>query len=390
MTPALSLYVFAAGRAEPIALGIPHGPPRTVRGRDAGELVWIHVERGEPGCAARALADRIVEDRPRTDVILSAEEARDDEGERVWVDRPADFPRAANAFLSAWRPAVIVWIGGPIRPVISAKAHQAGIPMVLANASPEHARGRRGVPARDLLALFDLVVGAETEVAPLAELAGPRIAPLGRLQRAVETFEYDTAGHAELLAALQARPVWFAADAAPGEIDDLQRAHARCQGASHRLLLILQPHDASKPCAALRGFATRSGTGVPPEGAGVFVADTPGEEGLWYRLATTTFLGGTLSGPRALAHPLRPAALGSAIVHGPHHAPYAEGFRALSRAGAAIEVADADALARAVGELLAPDRAADLAFRAWSVVSEGAEATDHVAATVCRLLDERA
>jgi 3-deoxy-D-manno-octulosonic-acid transferase len=391
MTPALSLYVFAAGRAEPIALGGAQGSFRPAPRRgDAPDLVWIHTEHGEPGCAATALADRIVEDRPRTDVVFSAEDPPDDKGDRVWVRRPPDFPRAASAFLQDCRPGAIVWIGGPIRPVIAVKAHQAGIPMVLANAAPDHARGRRGVPARDLLRLFDLVVGAAGDVSPLAELAGERVAPLGRLQRSVETFEYHTADHTRLLASLKARPVWFAADAVRGEIDDLRRAHAQCQGASHRLLLILRPHDPSECAAALDGLATRSETGVPPEASPIFVADTPGEDGLWYRLAATSFLGGTLRGPRATAHPLRPAALGSAIVHGPHHAPYSEGFAALDRAGAALQVTDADGLARAVSELLAPDRAADLAYRAWSVASEGAEATDHVAATVCRLLDEHA
>jgi 3-deoxy-D-manno-octulosonic-acid transferase len=71
------------------------------------------------------------------------------------------------------------------------------------------------------------------------------------------------------------------------------------------------------------------------------------------------------------------------------HAPYAAHFAALLEAGASRQIHDARGLGRAVEDLLAPDRAAELAHRAWAVVSQGAEATDRVADAVGRILDQR-
>ena len=73
----------------------------------------------------------------------------------------------------------------------------------------------------------------------------------------------------------------------------------------------------------------------------VLLTDGPTEMGLWYRLAPVTYLGGTLGGDDAAArHPFEPAALGSAIVHGPHTARFATEWQQLGGAGAAADVAD--------------------------------------------------
>ena len=83
----------------------------------------------------------------------------------------------------------------------------------------------------------------------------------------------------------------------------------------------------------------------------------------------------------SLRDPFEPAALGSAILHGPRPGP----GPALRPAGAtrgppALVASPAD-LAEALGDLLSPDRAARLAQAAWAVASDGAEVTDRVVLT---------
>lgn len=113
------------------------------------------------------------------------------------------------------------------------------------------------------------------------------------------------------------------------------------------------------------------------------------ELGLWYRLAPVTFMGGTLVPGGSGRNPFEPAALGSAILHGPHPGPYPEAYALLAEARAARLVAGPDALAEAVTELIAPDRAALLAHNAWAASSGGAEVTDRVAGAVLAALDAR-
>lgn len=388
MTPALSLYLLAAARAEPFMSRRRQDQPAP-GARPPGEVVWIHTAAGQPPHCATTLASRIADERPGTGFVLSSDEPAVPGGDYERLTRPADYPRAVDAFLSTWKPDAGVWIGGPVWPVLAAKARQAGIPMLLVNATNDLAAGHRAVPARELLGLFDGIAAcSRADGQALERVARRPVDVVGSLQRSPRPLDHDEDEHLRLSSALSARPLWYAVGATAAELEALREAHAIGQGASHRLLLIVQPADADATAAALERYGARRSThGVPPAGAAAFVADLPDEEGLWYRLASVTFVGGTLGGPAATADPFAPAALGSAILHGPKIAPFTSHFRALGAARATRLVTEAERLGEAVGDLLAPDRAAALAHQAWTVVSEGAEATDHVVEEVGRLLD---
>jgi 3-deoxy-D-manno-octulosonic-acid transferase len=71
--------------------------------------------------------------------------------------------------------------------------------------------------------------------------------------------------------------------------------------------------------------------------ADLWIVDTFGEMGLWYRLCPLTVIGGTY-GPTEGHNPWEPATLGSAILHGPRIANFAADFTALHQAGAAQPV----------------------------------------------------
>ena len=124
--------------------------------------------------------------------------------------------------------------------------------------------------------------------------------------------------------------------------------------------------------------ALRSRDEDPADDVQVLVADTDGEMGLWYRLAPLVYMGGTLSASGTGRGPFEPAALGSAIVHGPHPGPHPEAYARLAEVFAARLVVDPETLATAVTELIAPDKAAYLAHNAWAASSGGAEVTERV------------
>jgi 3-deoxy-D-manno-octulosonic-acid transferase len=121
----------------------------------------------------------------------------------------------------------------------------------------------------------------------------------------------------------------------------------------------------------------------------VYLADTLGEMGLWYRIASVAFVGGSLVDVGG-HNPFEPALLGCAILHGPHVRNFADGYARLQAAGAAVEVAGEASLAEALIASLSPDRAAVMAAAAWDTVSEGAEVTDTVIAILGGYLDRRA
>ena len=158
-------------------------------------------------------------------------------------------------------------------------------------------------------------------------------------------------------------------------------------------MLILLPEDPARvgPLAeelTEKGWitASRADEEEPESETGIFIVNDPAELGLWYRLAPVSYLGGGLSGTGLLTSPLEPAALGSAILHGPRPGGFGPQIGRLGAARAARAVASVRDLSEALGDLLAPDRTARLAQAAWGVVSDGAEVTESVLTELRRAL----
>jgi 3-deoxy-D-manno-octulosonic-acid transferase len=170
-------------------------------------------------------------------------------------------------------------------------------------------------------------------------------------------------------------------------------AHHMALKVNPRLLLILAPRhpnrgdEIAQMLQADRWRYNRRTAGELPEAeANVYLADTMGELGLWYRVAPISLVGGSLQ-PIGGHNPFEPAALGSAILHGPYVTNFVDIYQRLSEAGAARLVTGPDTLSEAVHELMNPDKAAAMAHAAWEVVSQGAEVTDRALDAIFDRLD---
>jgi 3-deoxy-D-manno-octulosonic-acid transferase len=97
--------------------------------------------------------------------------------------------------------------------------------------------------------------------------------------------------------------------------------------------------------------ALRSREELPTSTTDIYVADTMGELGLFYRLAPVVFMGGSLV-PHGGQNPIEAIKLGAAIVHGPHVFNFTDVYEALDGAGGAKQADDGDALVRQLGHLL--------------------------------------
>jgi 3-deoxy-D-manno-octulosonic-acid transferase len=209
---------------------------------------------------------------------------------------------------------------------------------------------------------------------------------LGRMEAVSAALACHEGERAALAELLKARPIWLAAAVPQAEEAAVIAAHRAALRLSHRLLLILVPEQAARAEAlaaeleAMEGWivARRAVDEEPDTETAVYLPDSAEEYGLWYRLAPVTYIGGSLAGEGALRNPLEPAALGSAIIYGPRPGPYGTVFGRLGAARAARAVGSANDLAEALGDLLAPDRAALAAQAAWTVASDGAEVTEKV------------
>jgi 3-deoxy-D-manno-octulosonic-acid transferase len=158
------------------------------------------------------------------------------------------------------------------------------------------------------------------------------------------------------------RPVLLAAQTHPGEDETILPAHDQLRASFPDLLTILIPRhvergpDIQMLCGS-RPSARRATGDVITSQTAIYVADTMGELGLFYRLSSFCFLGGTLV-PMGGHNPLEPAALHCAVLAGPHVANAVQAFDAILSAQGFGHIHSSSDIAQQAGRLLADPAAA--------------------------------
>lgn len=397
MVQPIGLALYTLGSREPEA----RAPARAPRPR--GPLVWLHAASEDPGRALSALARRLAGDGLA--VLLSGPVPQPAAaGRAVLCDAvPAESPGAVRDFLDHWRPDALVATEGELRPMLVHEAAARGIPQLMVEArAPRFPAGRSGWwPGlmRTTLAAFAQVHALDEPSARAFRRAGAvpkRVTATGRMEQPSAALPCTEAERAALATLLTTRPVWLAAALPEAEETHVIEAHRSTLRHTHRLLLIVAPENPARAApladrmAQVEGWvvARRTAEEEPDPEVQVLMADGTAELGLWLRLAPVTYLGGSLTvGCRC--DPMAPAALGSAIIHGPRSGGHGMALGRVAAAQASALVGSAADLAEALAELLAPDRAARLAQAAWAVASEGADVTDRIAAELRALVAGR-
>jgi 3-deoxy-D-manno-octulosonic-acid transferase len=158
------------------------------------------------------------------------------------------------------------------------------------------------------------------------------------------------------------RPRWLAASTHEGEEAIAMTVHRRIAVDHPGLLTIIAPRhpvrgDEIAALAEAQGLriSRRSQGEAIRADTEIYLADTFGELGVFYRLAGIALVGGSLI-DKGGHNPFEAARLDCAVLLGPYTANCSAMAEALTRAGAAETVADADALSQAVARLLADDK----------------------------------
>ncbi len=387
------------GEARVPDIGIP---------RPDGELLWIHAAEPANTIALMDLATRLMAVREGLNVMVSRPEGekepqRPANSRRHFTQVPDEHPASVNAYLDHWRPDACVWAWGGLLPNLVLATAERKIPMFLIDADSAGFDGRRDrwIPdvARRLLTEFETVLVRSSA-------GGRRLLQLGLARDRFEiTPPLLAGGHAlpcddaavqAFTAAIVGRTVWYANGVVPEEVQTVLKAHKQALRLSHRLLLILRPYEGQsiekvlEQAAALDLRTASWDDGVfPDEITQLLVTTEPRDAGLFYRVATVSFMGGSLVSSGTACDPFEAAALGSAVLYGPKVGQFLQSYKRLATAGAARIVNDTGALGTAVTRLVAPDQAAVMAHAGWDVISEGAAVTDNVIDLVQNALDRR-
>lgn len=293
--------------------------------------------------------------------------------------------------------AVMVLMGDALPVKLIERAQAAGVHLVLVEANSPAPLGRwKMLPGATRAALRHF--GDIHAMSPVASAAlqrvvksGPNLHETGALARFAPALPCNMSELDAMKQSLRARPVWLSYAPVEAEVAPILSAHANALRRAHRLLLVVQPKDPALGEALARraqeaGFACarRSLEEDVAETTQVYIADGGDEAGLFLRLASVAVLGGTLTPGARSSDPIAAAALGSALIFGVHIQNESRDFLTrLRKAGAGHEIADAAELGGALSNFLSPEVGAQAALRAWTLATEGAEATSAVAEAIC-------
>lgn len=360
-------YRLGRGKEDPARWREKLGEPAVAR--PPGRLAWLHAVGLGEVLALRGLIAEMADRAPDLSFLVTSTArssalatARNLPPRTIHQFLPLDLPGPRRRFLDHWRPDLSVWAEQDLWPGLVADTAARGIPLALVNARMNADAYRCRARARGLYApllrAFDLIAAQDEGTARhLEALGAPAPVPVtGSLKPAAPPLADDPAARTEVQAVLGSRPVWLAASTHAEDETVALTAHRGIADSAPEVLLLLVPRQpargpeiAEAARAAGLAAALRSEGALPGPETQVYIADTIGELGLWYRLAPAALIGGSF-GPVNGHNPWEPARLGCAILHGPNTANFAADYAALHAAGAARLVRAAPDIAAALAD----------------------------------------
>jgi 3-deoxy-D-manno-octulosonic-acid transferase len=378
LAPALIKRRLKQGKEDPARIGERRGMSRDIRPQ--GPLVWIHGASVGEVLAAAALIEKLHALNMRIlvtsgTVTSAAIVAKRFPADVIHQYVPYDSPRYVARFLDHWRPSLALFIESDLWPNLILSSAARRIPMVLINGRMSHRsfpRWRKVAGTISaLLGRFDICLAqSRVDAERFTALGSRNVITTGNLKLDVQAPPADLAKLDRLMTVTRGRPIIVAASTHPGEEDILLETHRRLAGYFPSLLSVIVPRHPARGDAIARAIATsglhvalRSREELPTATTDIYVADTMGELGLFYRLAPIVFMGGSLV-ERGGQNPVEAVKLGASIVHGPHVFNFTDVYEALDSAGGARRADTPEALVKQLGQLLADPAALELSAAA--------------------------
>src|SRR3954447_13355391 len=384
LAPALIKRRLRQGKEDPARIDERRGMSQDIR--PPGPLVWIHGASVGEVLAAAALIERLRALGIRVLLTSGTVTSADIVAKRFPSDIihqyvPYDSPRYVGRFLDHWQPSLALFIESDLWPNLILSSAARRLPMVLINGRMSHRsfpRWRRvSGTISALLGRFELCLAqSQTDADRFLTLGCPNVLTTGNLKLDLPAPPADAAKLERLMAMTRGRPVVIAASTHSGEDEMLAEAHKTLAGFFPGLLTVIVPRHPNRGEAIAQMVAgvglqaaLRSREELPVVTSDIYVADTMGELGLFYRLSPIVFMGGSLV-EHGGQNPIEAVKLGASIVHGPHVFNFSDVYEALDSAGGARRADSQEAPVKQLGQLLADPKAREASLAASERVVE--------------------
>ena len=370
--------------------------------RPEGRLVWMHAVGLGEVMALRGLIAAMAQKRPDLSFLVTSS-ARSS-AQVFALNMPLrtrhqflalDAPGPVARFLDHWQPDLSIWAEQDLWPGLVVAAHARGIPLALINARMNAqafaARMRYRGLFKNIYARFAHISAQDTETAiNLRKLGAAPVEVTGSLKAGAGPLADTPEARAVMAAAFRGRKTWCAASSHAADEAVALSAQQAIYAKDPSRLLVIAPRnpvrrDAIVSACAAAGLpvAVRSTGALPAQSDAVYLADTFGEMGLWYRVCPASLIGGGM-GDTGGHNPWEAAHLGCAVIHGPNVVNFAPDYAAMHNADAATEARGAVDLIAALQDPALSGRAA----RAKALTARGMTGMDTLCHTLLALLPQ--
>jgi len=328
--------------------------------RPAGPIVWFHAASVGESMAVLALIERVhalgINTIMTTGTVTSAEVVRKRLPKATFHQYvPLDLSPAVDRFLDHWKPDLAVFTESEIWPTTIEALRVRRVPQVLINARMSDRSFKRWSGASEVAEFLcdkfsHVVAQSELDAERYKALGARPVTVSGNLKVDTKDLPYNKAELNHLRSLIGNRPAWVAASTHRGEEEIVIRSHLLLKQDFPDLLTILVPRHPERRNeiselihAAGLTFAQRSEKQAISPDEDIYLGDSIGEMGLYFRLAPVAFMGRSLAVGGG-QNPLEPAVTGTAILAGKHVNNFRDSYRSLLKNKAVRLVEDEEML----------------------------------------------
>ncbi len=309
--------------------------------RPKGTLIWVHAASVGESQSALILIDALnkklgkknisflVTSVTVTSATLMGKRLPDN---AIHQYTPVDHPDWIRRFLDHWKPSAAFWIESELWPNTLRFLKKRHIPSALINgrlSEKSYKRWKRiDSEAREMLSVFDIVLAQTDEHKKWFDALGIHTCVVtDNLKFSASPLPYDEKELKILKKKIGERPLWVYASTHKGEEELAVETHEALLKDYPDLLTIIVPRHPDRCEEILSNIedteldiAIRSDKDTIKKTTQIYIADTLGELGLFYKLTDVALIGRTFSDDGGGGHnPIEAALLDCATLSGPHY-----------------------------------------------------------------------
>jgi 3-deoxy-D-manno-octulosonic-acid transferase len=326
------------GKEDPARIKERMGVPSAERPQDK-KLYWFHAASVGEAQSCLIMIHRLLAELSDAQILITTGTVTSAAliqkrmpQEAIHQYYPLDHPHWVSSFLDHWKPDCVIWMESELWPVMLENIKMRNIPAALMNARLSEKSYKRwrlaGKQAGKLLSTFNMcITQTQADTDYFKALGAINVVTGDNIKYSADPLPYNEKELLSLQEQLKERVYWVFASTHDGEEDMACRVHQRLVEKVPNLLTIIVPRHPerreeikSQVKSYNLNVKTRTNGGhIIEKEDQIYLADTIGELGLFYKLTDIACIGRSFSHDGGGGHnPIEAAQLDCAILHGPN------------------------------------------------------------------------